>query len=528
MQDDLQAFRIQQMDKCFDDFQIPCRWVPDAGYAYGYPQFNYYPPFVYYLGALIHRLGFQYIDTVKILFVLGYLFSALAMFYLVKRFTKPHIAFVSAIIFSYVPYKALEVYVRGAMSEFWAIIFFPLIFAFIYDVIVKDNRKHIAYLALSIAGLLTTHMLSAFMLLIPAVIWGLYWIYIEKKWKKLGFLIISAVLGLSLSAFYVLPVIFERQFAHMETLLMGYFDWRKHFVGLFRLLLSREWGYGSSGFPDEKLNISTGLIQWIGAIVAAIIALFSIKRNKKVALAILTLIFSEAVILFLIHPRSNIIWEKITALQWLQFPWRFLAVSIFLLSLIVGLGLSLLSKKAGLVFGVLLVVSAIILNINFFKPKEYYQITDAEKFSGKLWDKQLTISIFDYLPIYAKLPPVSHAPEKPEILDGRVETVEYSKGSNYQTGKLVVYEDATIRLPLFDFPGMAVYANGEQIEHINDDCRNQEFCLGLITFKLPKGEFSVYTTLTDTLVRKLGNYLTIISLVAVLFVMTKHGKNKEV
>jgi len=47
MQDDLQAFRIQQLDKCLDDGQIPCRWVPDAGYGYGYPQFNYYRISIY-------------------------------------------------------------------------------------------------------------------------------------------------------------------------------------------------------------------------------------------------------------------------------------------------------------------------------------------------------------------------------------------------------------------------------------------------------------------------------------------------
>ena len=64
MQDDLQAFRVQQMDKCLDDFQIPCRWVPDAGYRYGYPQFNYYPPFPYYVGVILHRVGFQYIDSI--------------------------------------------------------------------------------------------------------------------------------------------------------------------------------------------------------------------------------------------------------------------------------------------------------------------------------------------------------------------------------------------------------------------------------------------------------------------------------
>jgi hypothetical protein len=49
MQDDMQAFRIFEMNKCFSDWQIPCRWVPDMGYQYGYPQFEFYPPSVYYL-----------------------------------------------------------------------------------------------------------------------------------------------------------------------------------------------------------------------------------------------------------------------------------------------------------------------------------------------------------------------------------------------------------------------------------------------------------------------------------------------
>src|SRR3989338_7668545 len=84
MQDDLQAMRVHQMFKCFQDLQIPCRWVPDMGYQYGYPQFNYYPPSVYYLGAILHTFGFQIIDSVKILFILGYIFSTLAMFLFLK------------------------------------------------------------------------------------------------------------------------------------------------------------------------------------------------------------------------------------------------------------------------------------------------------------------------------------------------------------------------------------------------------------------------------------------------------------
>ncbi|MGB6881820.1 MAG: hypothetical protein WBD86_00765, partial [Microgenomates group bacterium] len=44
MHDDLQMMRQLEMEKCFKDFQIPCRWVPDMGYGFGFPLFNFYPP----------------------------------------------------------------------------------------------------------------------------------------------------------------------------------------------------------------------------------------------------------------------------------------------------------------------------------------------------------------------------------------------------------------------------------------------------------------------------------------------------
>ena len=97
MQDDLQAFRIHQLDKCIQDLQIPCRWEPDAGYQYGYPQFIYYPPSVYYLGEIFNLVGFQFIDAVKILFILGFIFSAITMFIFLRSLLGSWPALVGAI-----------------------------------------------------------------------------------------------------------------------------------------------------------------------------------------------------------------------------------------------------------------------------------------------------------------------------------------------------------------------------------------------------------------------------------------------
>ena len=527
MQDDLQTFRIQQMDRCFDDFQIPCRWVPDAGYQYGYPQFNYYPPFPYYLGALLHRIGFQYIDSVKILFVAGYILSALALYILVKSLTNSWSGLIAGALYTYIPYKAVEVYVRGAMSEFWAQIFFPLIFWAIYKLIKEGKIKYLVWLSLFSGMLATTHTLMTMIFVPIALVWALFWL-IRYKWNNFFKVLIGGLLGFGLSAFFTLPVIFERQFAHVESLLSGYFDYRQHFVSLYKLFLSMEWGYGSSGFPDEKLNLSLGIVAWvIGLVIAPIFALAQFKKHKKTSILVLTLTTLGLFSVFMMHLKSSFIWAKLPFLWYMQFPWRFLAVSIFLLCLLVGFAIYL-SGRFKYVLGLIMVITSVYLYLPFFVPKGWLTISDGEKFSGISWEKQLTISIFDYLPIYATLPPWQKAPDLPEVLEGEVKFLEYKKGSNFQKGIVEVSEDATIRLGLFDFPGMEVQVDGQKDSHRHDDCREERYCLGLITFDITSGRHTMLAKLYDTPVRKVGNIVTLTSLGVLGFLALQLKRNEKI
>lgn len=528
MQDDLQAFRVYEMDRCFDDLQIPCRWVPDAGYQFGYPQFNFYPPTPYYVGAILHRAGIQYIDTVKILFIFGYIASGLAMYWLVKMLLGKWEGFIAALLYTYIPYKAVEVYVRGALSEFWAQIFFPLILLFSYQLIKSGKLKYLIATSISLALLATTHTLMTMIFAPVIAVWCLFWFVKEKK--NLPKLILSAVLGFGLSAFFLLPVLMERQFAHLESLLGGYFDYRAHFVSIQKLFLSMEWGYGSSGFPNEKLNLSLGIPHLIaGLLIAPFLSLRVFKKDNKVFTLFGLLGLLELGVLFMIHMKSSFIWALFPSLWFLQFPWRFLAPAIFLISLLIAFSVKF-SGKYKYLFGVVLVALSFILYIGFFVPKTWYDISDAEKFSGNLWEKQLTISIFDYLPIYAEFPPINKAPTTPEILDGEANFVAYTKGSDHQEGKVVVTEASTIRLPLFDFPGMVVRQNGEVIPHRHDDCRDEEFCYGLITIDAPVGVHAITVELTDTPVRTAGNMITLASLAvtSLLIVQSKrHAKASD-
>jgi len=543
MQDDLQAMRIHQMFRCFQDFQIPCRWVPDMGYQYGYPQFLYYPPSVYYLGALIHLFGIQIIDSVKILFILGYIFSTLAMFIFLKAFfdgesrekkfistTLP--AFFGAMLYTYVPYKALEVYVRGALNEFWSLVFFPLIFWAIYQLISKQKLKYIIFLALSIATLMLTHNLMTLIFMPLATVWCFSLLILKKTWGTIPKIFLGGLLGVGLAAFFTLPVIFEGKYAHLETLVGGYFDYRQHFVSLNRLFISNEFGYGSSGFgQDNNLTLSTGQIHWVIVLIGLIFSFVFLRKQKNIAVLIIIFTFVEVGVLFLIHQKSSFIWEKLPIMMYLQFPWRFLTNSIFLLSILgaaVAFFVAQINSRFAKIFVILILIGIFILHAQFFQPKEWFGISDKDKFSGPFWEKQLTISIFDYLPIYAKLPPNKIAPDIPEVLEGEVQFISYKKGSNFQTGEVWAIQDSVIRLPLFDFPGMVVIIDGQKIAHKNNDCRGQEYCLGLITFDLPAGHHFIKSQLMDTQIRSIGNIITLVSFILLLILTGKNYGHKKI
>lgn len=516
MQDDLQAFRIHQMVECFQDLQIPCRWVPDAGYQYGYPQFNFYPPLPYYVGGLLHLLGFQIIDSVKILFILGYILSAITMFVFLRVLFKDKIAIFGALFYTYIPYKATEVYVRGALSEFWALIFFPLLFWSSYQLIQTKRVKYFIWLAISTGLLLTTHNLMSIIFFPILGVWCLSWIYLEKRWSLLPKVVGAGILGLGLAAFFSLPVVFEGKYVHLESLLGGYFGFEQHFVDLQQLFVLNNWGYGSSYLgPNDDLNLSTGQIYAAFAVIGLILAGLLYKKHRPLAIIYVVIFVIELLVLFLMHQRSSFIWEKITILAWLQFPWRFLADSIFLLSFLSAATLFFLEKidkRLVWIVGGLGVIGGVVLYGSFYQPREWFEINDSDKFSGNLWEKQLTISIFDYLPVTAVLPPVKKAPEFPEVLEGEAQFSSYLKGSHFQKGVVNVKSDeALLRLPLFDFPGMKVWVDGKEINHWHDDCRGQEFCLGLITYPVEKGERLVEARLTDTPIRSLGNGLTVLS-----------------
>ncbi|MEK7065962.1 MAG: hypothetical protein AAB965_00115, partial [Patescibacteria group bacterium] len=133
------------------------------------------------------------------------------------------------------------------------------------------------------------------------------------------------------------------------------------------------------------------------------------------------------------------------------------------------------------------------------------------------WDKQMTISIFDYLPKSASHPPTFAAPVYPT--GQGVSFLNYKTNSNSLSFTAISSTATTITLPQFDFPGWQLTLNNQRIPH------NHNNELGLINFDLPSGDNQVTAKLTHTPVRLIGNLSTIIFLPLSIYILISKKYN---
>lgn len=527
MHDDMQVIRLYEMDNCVKDLQIPCRWVSNLGYGYGYPLFNFYPPFPYYLGEIFHLIGVDLFDTVKLLAILGFITSGTLMFILAREFWGDYGGLISAVLYIYAPYHAVDLYVRGAINEFWALVFLPGVLWAIYKIIQTNNSQYNFWLALFSSGLLLSHNVITMIASPFIVTWTIFHLISTKSLKSLPKLITSGIWGIGIAAFFFLPVIFEQKFAHVETLTIGYFNYLAHYVSLGQMFISRFWGYGGSFWGEDGMSFQIGYLNWGLPIISLALALVNFGSNKGKKLLILFLTLSFLAAAFMAHPRSLPIWQKIPPLEFVQFPWRFLTIVILMTSLAAGSITLWFKEKRQLLATVYVCVFAFGIYASYFHPEKWFNITEKEKFTGELWRLQITASIFDYLPIYAPMPPAGPPSADAVIIEQNNPDLESQiipaivKKSNLQKYEVVNSQNSNINLQIntFYFPGWKAYIDGKStnIAYSNDP-------LARIHISVPAGKHKVDIRFKDTPIRIISNLISLISIILLLIKAPKSFK----
>ena len=245
------------------------------------------------------------------------LLSGIAMYHwLSARGTYP---LAGAILYMAAPYHLMDFYVRGALAEFTAFIWYPLIALAITRL---PERRGVILLALAYAGLVLTHlpmaMLTGFFLIAPL---GAHRILADRRvfWP----LAASGAIGVGLAAFYLVPALTMQD--HISSqLLWG--PWYR----------PSSWGLLAGGPLLQMLPIPV--------LIAGLATLSLSARSIWTLISLLAALAALGLIPF--------IWD-IPPFAQAQFPWRLLGLIEFaaitaILScrpkpILLGLGLALVA-----------------------------------------------------------------------------------------------------------------------------------------------------------------------------------------
>jgi len=520
--------RLFDLDLALKNGQFPVRWVQNLGFGYGYPLFVFYPPLIYYLSEIFHLVGFSFINSFKIVLFSGFALSTFFIYFLVKDLFGKKEAVLSTALYLFLPYRAVTIYVRGAMAEFYSFVWLPAIFWALVRFDKTLKKKYLLLASLFFGFLILSHSLIAlpFCLFLFPFLGFLLYKNKFKNWKSLlGFLLLS----FGLSAFFWLPSLIEKKYTIVDEILTQELaSYKIHFVYPEQLWNSL-WGYGGSAAGElDGISFKIGKIHIILALFSIFMILIQFVRKKKNNIYLYPLIAFLIFSCFLTLEVSRFFWNNVKPLWYLQFPWRFLTFIGFFISVIASYSLYWIkSKKIQDLFLFIILILIVFFNLKLFKPQFYFPDKKDEDFVNQQrirWE--VSRSSFEYIPKGVELKLGNKGTSIPNIDSKRISTSigQIIKGDgNFnilldKPQKKIIQIQALTELSFrfnnFNFHGWQAKIDGQKVSIFDD---NE---LKLITVNVPKGNHEVEIFYQNYLI-VFANIISLMTLGVFIFLLWK-------
>ena len=354
------VYFLFEFDRSIQDGIIYPRWSPDINFGYGYPLFNIYSPLSTYAGEALHLMGLGFAASVKGVFAVSFILSALSMYLYARRVLRSRgAAVVAAAVYVYAPYHLADAFLRSALAESLCFVFLPLVLLGFHSLIEEPRPRTLVLAGAALAGLIASHYALAllflpFLGLYGLAIWG--WLWRRGRfagWREmlrpLFWAIGAGLYAAALSAIVLAPAALEYQFVRTDQWAGGYYSYKDHFVYLFQFL-APTWGYGpgSVAGPDDTLPFQLGIVP-LALSILSIPAIRLLRRSRRAGHALPAVSFHLAAtvaLAALMLGGAAPVWELLHLATFAQFPWRLLSLTTLTTALLAGV-MPLVDERAG-------------------------------------------------------------------------------------------------------------------------------------------------------------------------------------
>lgn len=463
--------------------QFPVRFTDRLNNNYGYPVMNFLYPLPFYLSEIPKDFGFSFVDSVKIIFIVSTVSSALGMFWAASQLFGKWESLASSMVYIFIPYRFVDLYVRGSIGENLAFTFLPLVFGCIIK-IAKGHKFYVPALAVFISALITSHNVIAVLFLPLFTLVS----YLLVKKGKLS-IISSFVLGLSMSAFFWVPALYDLKFVRLSQIKVS--NIADHLAN-FSNLITPSWGYGLT--PQDSLPVQVGIVSIFVFLTSAFLFFKEKKKNFAVGLLISIYVISLVMMTKLALP----IWQIVPLIDTIQFPWRLLSLIVFITSVLTAYTITAVPKKN--LMAVLVITASVTSTILYTKPRTFVDRED-----GYYRTNEATTTVADeYMPLWVKSTPEKRAYPKIVVENGEIISQNIKQGHYGATVK--TNQPTNVWVNTIYFPGWQAKIDGKNAPI---SYQNQ---YGLITFNLPEGEHKVIINYTHSPVHLASELISLVGI----------------
>ncbi len=291
--------------------EIYPRWLGRMNGELGSPSFFYYPPLPYYLTSACrvlstsHQFGLRQLGVGAVAALVA---SGLTLHLWLRGRAGRWPSVAAAIVYMMLPYHLnIDLYTRGAYAELWSFVWLPLVL-YAIDRIGDGRRFGVSILAVSYACLVTTHLPTT--LIFSPVLLAYAQVPATKRLTRVGLTVAGMLLGVGLSAVYLIPALALQRFSFLSEGTTGHF-----FYGHWFLFTGLIWSGSRSDLFWFSLEVAA-----LGTLAFAVL-LYQRRRELQWDARFWFLV--SVFCIFMMSPLSRPVWAFLPPLQKVQFPWRF-------------------------------------------------------------------------------------------------------------------------------------------------------------------------------------------------------------
>lgn len=514
--------------KALLDGQIPPLVGPDLANGFGYAWNIFYSPLSAYIPALFKIFLPTFIGSMKLFIFLTIFISGITMFYFALDVTRSkNLALLAAIFYITAPYRLQDIYIRGAMGEALAFVFIPIFFHGLFSLLSEDGRKD-HYIAIGFSGLLLAHNISALMCATVAVVYILAHFRQLSNTKVIKSFIINGLFIIGLSLFYLVPLLEHRFLGNYEVFLPDRMGSLASLAGqglyphqmLFQM------------FNKRELNFSLGL-QLVLPLLFIPMIYKQLLTNKNM-MVLLLLGLGSVFLMSFVFP-----WTSMPSIfSFVQFPWRYLSLAVFFLSIPCSYIIGCLYRELELrhfvpiilfVFIYISPILALTANDSKIFDQDYMKvdlITEQSRYSQGS-------AFFEYMPVKAKAD-ISYLATREDrviVTEGEAEIGnEVKRGSNLRFD-ITTKRDTQVELPYLYYLGWYVSLESDQVTSETSGITRLkafESEKGFVSFVIPaKTEGSVRVSFQGTIRTRAAYVGSVVALIIFIWFLYRKRENSK-